>query len=147
MSLFLRTVQDFDFLKLDNVMYTNKHFYVEQFRLKTGHLRCVKFFGTLFRNVPQKLTPRNICCVCSKSFQQCKSITWIMAFSIWELTIDILVIKLNISYYSDNSFREYGQNDSLSFLTSLLNNITAEIEHKRKQCKMLIFNVMLSFRN
>lgn len=36
----------------------------------------------------------------------------------------------------DNSFREYGQNDSLSFLTSLLNNITAEIEHKRKQYSM-----------
>lgn len=33
----------------------------------------------------------------------------------------------------DNSFREYGQNDSLSFLTSLLNNITGEIEHKRKK--------------
>lgn len=32
----------------------------------------------------------------------------------------------------DDSFQEYGQNDSLSFLTSLLNGITEEIQRKRK---------------
>lgn len=37
----------------------------------------------------------------------------------------------------DDSFQEYGQNDSLSFLTSLLNGITEEIQRKRK-----IFNHM-----
>lgn len=44
-------------------------------------------------------------------------------------------IQRLFDFYSDDSFVEYRQNDSLSFLTSILSGVADEMQNKRQKYK------------